>query len=227
MQIHLMYFIRFLGSSAPPSKIVNFKIFNITDRNDPKRVQFIFSEAKTFRKDTLSFLDQITLSNEDGTVMTWAIVMIGDSSSNVYKGGDSLFISMTKPFNSDDEFTFSSNKADYNLEDARQQLERVKAVPNPYVVSNVFEQPLPPTVRGRGERIIYFTNVPLNSKVHIYTSSGNHVRTLEHDGDYNDGSIIWDVRTKEGLDIAYGVYFYVVEVDGISDKKTGKLAIIK
>ena len=218
---------KIFGSSAPPSKIVNFKIFNITDRNDPKRVQFIFSEAKTFRKDTLSFLDQITLSNEDGTVMTWAIVMIGDSSSNVYKGGDSLFISMTKPFNSNDEFTFSSNKADYNLEDARQQLERVKAVPNPYVVSNVFEQPLPPTVRGRGERIIYFTNVPLNSKVHIYTSSGNHVRTLEHDGDYNDGSIIWDVRTKEGLDIAYGVYFYVVEVDGISDKKTGKLAIIK
>jgi hypothetical protein len=95
------------------------------------------------------------------------------------------------------------------------------------VVTNVFEQPLPPTVRGRGERVIYFTNVPLNSKVHIYTSSGSHVRTLEHGGDFNDGSVVWDVRTKEGLDVAYGVYFYVVEVDGISDKKTGKLAIIK
>ena len=109
----------------------------------------------------------------------------------------------------------------------REQLETVKAVPNPYIVANVFEEPLPTTVRGRGERVIYFINVPPKSKVHIYTSSGNHVRTLEHDGDLNNGSLEWDLRTKEGLDIAYGVYFYVVEVEGISDKKTGKLAIIK
>jgi hypothetical protein len=53
------------------------------------------------------------------------------------------------------------------------------------------------------------------------------VRTLEHNGDLNDGTVAWDVRTKEGLDVAYGVYFYVVEMDGVSDKKTGKLAIIK
>jgi hypothetical protein len=63
--------------------------------------------------------------------------------------------------------------------------------------------------------------------VHIYTSSGNHVQTIEHDGNLNNGSVEWDLRTKEGLDIAYGVYFYVVEVEGLSDKKTGKLAIIK
>jgi len=100
-------------------------------------------------------------------------------------------------------------------------------VPNPYVVSNVFESPLPPTVRGRGERIINFINVPPNAKIHLYTSSGNHIRTLEHDGDINNGSVIWDLKTKEGLDVAFGVYFYVVEADGISDKKYGKLAIIK
>ncbi len=27
------------------------------------------------------------------------------------------------------------------------------------------------------------------------------------------------MRTKEGLDVAYGVYFYVVEMDGVSEKK--------
>ena len=86
---------------------------------------------------------------------------------------------------------------------------------------------MPTTVRGRGERVINFINLPPNSKIHIYTSSGNLVRTLEHDGDLENGSVTWDVRTKEGLDISYGVYFYVVEVDGWSDKKMGKLAIIK
>ena len=53
------------------------------------------------------------------------------------------------------------------------------------------------------------------------------VQTLQHDGDLNNGSVSWDLRTKEGLDVAFGVYFYVVEVEGLSDKKMGKLAIIK
>lgn len=218
---------KIFGNGAPPSKTVNFKILDITDKNDPKRVQYAFTEASPYRKDTLSFLDQISLSNEDGTIMTWQIVMTGDSSSNVYKGGDSLYISLLKPFSGSDQFTFVSSKPAYSQEDARDQLKKIKAVPNPYVVANVYEQPLPPTVRGRGERIIYFTHVPPNAKIHIYTSSGSHVQSLEHGGELNDGSVIWDVRTKEGLDVAYGVYFYVVEVDGISDKKMGKLAIIK
>ena len=100
-------------------------------------------------------------------------------------------------------------------------------VPNPYVVTNIFEQPLPPNVRGRGERVINFINLPPKSKIHIFSSSGSLVRTLEHDGSLGNGSVTWDVRTKEGLDVAFGVYFYVVEVEGISDKKTGKIAIIK
>ena len=39
------------------------------------------------------------------------------------------------------------------------------------------------------------------------------------------GSISWNLRTKENIDIAYGVYLYVVESDyGV---KKGKIAIIK
>lgn len=212
-----------------PAKLVNFRVYDITDKNNPVRVKFLFFEPAsiTFRRDTVSRGDVIILSDSSGTDYSWRIQFSGTDTSYVYGAGDSFYVYITKPLSGDDEFVFKSTLPGYDPESAREQLERVKAVPNPYVVTNVFEQPLPPTIRGRGERIIYFTNVPLNSKVHIYTSSGSHVRTLEHDGDYNDGSIVWDVRTKEGLDVAYGVYFYVVEVDGISDKKTGKLAIIK
>jgi hypothetical protein len=216
-----------LGNGAPPAKQVNFKIFNYTDKNNPQRIKFIFTESNNFRRDTLSNLDQITLSNEDGTLLTWRVIILGDSSSNVPKGGDSLLISLFKPFSGNDEFVFTTNKPAYSVDDAREKLNQVRAVPNPYVVANLFEQPLPPTVRGRGERIINFINLPPGSKINIYTSSGNLVRTLEHDGNINNGSLSWDVRTKEGLDVAYGVYFYVVEVEGISDKKMGKLAIIK
>jgi hypothetical protein len=215
------------GAGAPPAKLVNFKAFDITDKNNPVRVQFAFSEPHPFRRDTISFNDVIILSDKDGKTFSWRITFAGDSSSNVPGQGDTLFIRITKPLSGKDSFTFNTTKPSYDIDKARKQLELVKAVPNPYVVSNVFEQPLPPTVRGRGERVIYFTNLPPKSRVHIYTSDGSHIRTLEHSGDLNNGSVVWDVRTKEGLDVAYGVYFYVVEIEGISDKKTGKLAIIK
>lgn len=218
---------RVFGNSAPPAKLVNFRAYDITDKNNPIRIQFGFNEPHPYRRDTLSFNDVIILSDAEGKTFSWRITFSGDSASNYPVGGDTLFLYINKPLSGQDAFTFSTTKPGYDPNNALQQLERVKVVPNPYVVTNVYEQPLPPTVRGRGERVIYFTNLPPKSRVHIYTSSGSHIRTLEHDGDLNDGTIVWDVRTKEGLDVAYGVYFYVVEIDGVSDKKTGKLAIIK
>lgn len=216
------------GNGAPPAKAVNFKAFDITNKSAPKRVQFAFSEPRPFRRDTLSFGDIIVFSDETGNDLSWRMQFTGtDSSAVVPAGGDTLFLYFYKPISGNDSFTFSSSKPTYDLDGAREQLNQVRAVPNPYVVTNVFEQPLPPTVRGRGERIINFINLPPKSTISIYTSSGNLVQTLQHDGDLNNGSVSWDVRTKEGLDVAFGVYFYVVEVEGLSDKKMGKLAIIK
>ena len=216
------------GNSAPPAKLLNFRAYDITDPNNPVRVQFGFGETRPFRRDTLSFGDNIILSDPTGTEFSWRITITGSDSTELAPvGGDTLFVRFLKPFSGDDKFQFTTTKASYDINTAREQLELVKAVPNPYIVANVFEEPLPPTVRGRGERVVYFINLPPKSRVHIYTSSGNHVQTIEHDGNLNNGSVEWDLRTKEGLDIAYGVYFYVVEVEGLSDKKTGKLAIIK
>lgn len=215
------------GNSAPPRKNINFEIFDATDRNAPVKVQFAFTEGSPYRRDTLSFNDRLFLSTPDGSKLSWRVTMTGDSSSYVPRAGDTLLLTIAKPFSSADNFRFSTNTSSYDVNVAREQLNRIKAVPNPYVVTNTFEQPLPPQVRGRGERVINFINLPNLSKIHIYTSSGAHIRTLDHEGNLNDGTVKWDLRTKEGLDIAYGVYFYVVEVPGISDKKFGKLAIIK
>lgn len=216
------------GAGAPPKRLVNFQIYDITDRNNPIRVPFAFTESTNFRRDTLSHLDQLTLATPDASEVTWKVVFVDpDSTSRIPQGGDSLYLSIYKPISSADEFQFTTSKAAYSVNDAREQLNSITVVPNPYVVTNVFEQPLPPTVRGRGERVIYFTNVPPSSTINIYTSAGDLIRTLVHDGNIQDGSVEWDVRTEEGLDVAYGVYFYVVQVEGISDKKMGKIAIIK
>jgi len=215
----------------PVSKKLNFKAFDVTEKANPKQVKFMFFEPAMFDPipkmvDTLSADDILVFSNEDGTKISWEMVF-SDTGVYIPKGGDTLQLSFFRPISSSDKFIFSTVAAGYNSGMAKDSLTKVRAVPNPYVVSNIYESPLPPTIRGRGERIINFINVPSKGKIHIYTSSGNHIRTLEHDGDLNDGSIIWDLKTKEGLDVAFGVYFYVVEAEGISDKKYGKLAIIK
>jgi len=216
------------GNSAPPANPrLNFKAYDITDRSNVQNIQFGFFEPQAYRKDTLSFGDVIILSDPTGADFSWRITIAGDSSSNIPVLGDTLFLRFDKPLSSSDNFTFNAVKPSFDAMTAAEQLSKIKVVPNPYIVANIYEEPLPTTVRGRGERVIYFTNLPPKSRIHIYSSSGNLIRSLEHDGNLNDGSVEWDVRTKEGLDVAFGVYFYIVEVDGISDKKTGKLAIIK
>jgi hypothetical protein len=52
------------------------------------------------------------------------------------------------------------------------------------------------------------------------------VQTLEHDATHDDGSEAWNLTTKDGLDIAWGTYFYHVDAPGIGEK-VGKFAVIR
>ena len=105
-------------------------------------------------------------------------------------------------------------------------MNNIRVVPNPYIAATKFESPLPPGITsGRGERQIEFQNLPSDASVKIFTSRGQHIKTLFHDGNIQSGTVSWNLKTKENLDIAYGVYFYIVESD-VGSKK-GKIAIIK
>jgi hypothetical protein len=213
--------------NAFAKKVTNFKIFNVNNPAHPVRIQFGFTETTIKRRDTLSTLDQVYLSDSTGHELSWVVLFTGSDTSNVPKGGDTLTITFFKPLTSQDKFTYSTATPTVDENTIKMDLNNIKVVPNPYVVANVFEQPLPPNVRGRGERVIYFTHLPPSCTIRIFTSSGDEVNTLVQNGNINDGTVTWDLRSKEGLDISYGVYFYVVEVPGISDKKIGKIAIIK
>ena len=49
----------------------------------------------------------------------------------------------------------------------------------------------------------------------------------EHDTpSITDGTEIWDMQTKDQLDISYGVYVYHVDAGSIG-QKTGKFAVVK
>jgi hypothetical protein len=188
-------------------------------------------------KNMFSSLDRIiflqntkTSSGKDTTIITWLLQSSGsDSASYQPTTGDTLKIRVTKPFSSHDvlEITTTSAKVENNL--ATAQLDNIRVVPNPYLAATSQEPPLPPTITsGRGDRKISFIHLPKNSTIYIYTVRGELVRRLEMDPNQNinDGTVDWDLRSRENIDVAYGVYFYLVDVPGVG-QKTGKLAIIK
>jgi hypothetical protein len=210
----------------PAVKNINFQVYDVTVPSNPKKVKFAFIENGDTKYDTLSDQDVLLLSDTSGSKIYWK-VSFSDTGAYVPKAGDTLYLRFYRPFSSKDTFVVHSLPARYNAALAKNNLDKIKVVPNPYVVTNLFEGPPGAGITGRGDRSIHFIGIPPYSKIHIYTSSGNHVRTLEQTGSVLDGTVNWDLRTKEGLEVAYGVYFYVVEVGGTGEKKTGKIAIIK
>jgi len=117
-----------------------------------------------------------------------------------------------------------SQRVDPDL--AKSQMEMIKVVPNPYVVSNSWE-PLNPYTSGRGPREIHFIHLPQKCTITIFNVRGQLVRQIDYNSpDATDGTYVWDMLTKDLLDISYGIYIYHVDAGELGEK-TGKFAVIK
>jgi len=137
--------------------------------------------------------------------------------------GDVFELKLIRPFSDDDVFIFTTHAEYIDQQKAKQEFEPY-VVPNPYVGSASFE-PERFAVSGRGERRIEFRGLPSRCTVRIYTVRGELVQTLVHEGS-NEGYVEWNLRTKDNLDVAPGLYIYHVD-GGEVGSATGKFAIIK
>jgi hypothetical protein len=96
-------------------------------------------------------------------------------------------------------------------------LSRIRVVPNPYIGAAKWEQVV-------NARKLQFTFLPAECTISIYTVRGELVQTLRHDN--KTGSEDWNLTNQSGVEVAFGLYIYVVETpDG--NKVNGKFAIIK
>lgn len=138
--------------------------------------------------------------------------------------GDAIRIVTSKPFRDGETFRFSTRGSDLDEELAKQMMDSIYVVPNPYVATSVFE-PSNVYKSGRGERRIYFMNLPEQCTISIYSKRGYLVDTIQHIGMGTDGQESWDLVSKDGMNIAYGIYFYVVEA--YDKTAAGKFAVIK
>ena len=151
----------------------------------------------------------------------------GDTTFHLRKpaAGDTFNLHLQVPFGPSDAFVFRSHGSRVDAATARTQFAQSPyVVPNPYVGSASFE-PRPFAESGRGSRLMEFRNVPKGAMVRIYTVHGDLVRALPQDG-MDQGYVPWDLRTKDNLDVAPGLYVFHVGAQGVGDY-VGKFAIIK
>lgn len=108
----------------------------------------------------------------------------------------------------------------------KNNLDKIRVVPNPYIATNAME-PAVKNVYLNQRRRIMFTNVPAQCMIKIFTSSGMLVDEIIVNNPSDEGIVHWNLLSKEGLEVAAGMYFYHVKADATGDEKMGKFAIIK
>ncbi len=138
--------------------------------------------------------------------------------------GDRMLFESTKPFSSADtvRFTVNGNTIEQNISSS--VLDSIYVAPDPYIAVNVNER-RNTALPGRGERKIEFRRLPQTCTIKIFTISGRLVRTLQHNSTVNSFEA-WDLKSDDGLDVAYGVYIYHVDAPNIGEK-IGRFALIK
>lgn len=131
--------------------------------------------------------------------------------------GDEFTIISNKVFTGDDVYTFDTDKAAVDKAQMKADLKKIKVVPNPYVVTSVFETSLT-------NKEVQFRHLPEKCTIRIYTLSGELVRTIEHD---NGTSLEpWNLRTYNDQEVAFGIFVFHIETpDG--EEAMGKFAVIK
>ena len=96
-------------------------------------------------------------------------------------------------------------------------LDQVHTVPDPYYVTNEFEQ-------TTDTKIIKFVNLPQAATIRIYSSSGVLVTAIEHNSAQSGGTADWNVRNRNNQVVASGVYFYHIESGDA--RRVGRFTIV-
>jgi len=115
------------------------------------------------------------------------------------------------------------------LESAGDIEEEVYVVPNPATTASMKPWTLEPNNEDPTGIKIEFHHLPRSTgKVTIFTLSGDMVDELPFDGTTGNGSLAWDLVSRNGQDVTSGVYLFSVEADDSSYKRfVGKFVVIR
>ena len=158
----------------------------------------------------------------------WSVSLFQDTSisqdhQKAPQPGDVFKIATTKPFRTGEYYQFTTKSPYFDKSKVESDMNNIAVVPNPYAGAASWEPRT--TDVGRGERRVYFIHLPPKCTIRIYTISGGLVQTIYHDSSITNGQEPWNLVSKDGMDIAFGVYIF--HVQSPNGEKIGKFAVIK
>jgi hypothetical protein len=209
-----------------PARPAKFRVFAHESDGTDRQLDFVFLDTNTNQTldRTGEAIQILTYNTPPATQsdITWQVAF--DTLGTVPHLGDTYELKLLRPFSSTDMFTFTTTAQRVDNSLAKEGGLKPYVVPNPYVGAASFE-PQRFAESGRGDRRLEFRAIPQGSVVRIYTVRGDLVQTLRQDGS-SEGMVAWDLRTKDNLDVAPGLYLFHVDAPGVGTT-VGKFAIIK
>ena len=107
--------------------------------------------------------------------------------------------------------------------------EEVCVVPNPVTSANMAPWLLEPNnLDATGEKLEFRHLPKCRCTVRIYTVAGDLVQTLSHDGRGGNGTLAWNLVSRNGQTVTSGVYLFAVEPESGEFKRViGKFVVIR
>lgn len=120
-------------------------------------------------------------------------------------------------FDATDVYTFTTPKASYSNDAAKQDIVDIQVFPNPYLGSNSQEL-------NKYQRFVTFNHLPPRALFRVYTVDGTLVRSFEK----NDGlqTTTWDLQNDNGLPVASGMYIIHIDLPDLGVEKVLKLGVV-
>jgi len=127
-----------------------------------------------------------------------------------------LRVTSFKPLTNGDIFEGVPVAPKENVDLAKSQIDNISVFPNPYFGANALE-------RDQYQRFVRFTNLPHQAMIRLFNLSGVFIQRIDKD-DTNQ-YVDWDLRNRDGLPVASGIYIAYLEMPGIGTKIM-KIAVI-
>jgi len=206
-------------STGVPIPIITFLAESGNTKNlqwDPgEQIVFFKPYSKGTIQDTLTWGVTISSTLDDSTIVPI-----------IPTDGDILFVATNRPFTNVDKFSIETIGANVSKKIASKNMDNIYVVPNPYVGYNQIEPTNKLPGQTRGEKRIYFENLPSKCTIRIYSLAGDPVKVLEHDVLQENAREYWNLLNEDGFSVSYGVYIAHIDAPGVGEKIL-KFAIIK
>lgn len=148
----------------------------------------------------------------------WDTTGVGQPNARHAESGDITHISIAKPYEDGDMFTFRATGISDMNEVTSSGLKQVRVVPNPYIVTADWETDV-------NHKSLHFTHLPNECVIKIFTLTGDLVYTILHN-DIFSGQEEWNLRSMNRQEVSPGLYVFVVEAPN-HEKYVGKFAVIR